>query len=219
MTIDEIAKFARIKGLSVVGTGDFTHPEWLEEIRKSTIQDSVTQLYRSLKSLHSQVWFMLTSEVCTIFESKGKSRKIHHVILAPSIEVVEQINEHLKQYGNLSADGRPILQMHASQLVEEVIEVSRNCMIFPAHAWTPWFSIFGAFSGFDSIGECYEDMTHHIKALETGLSSDPPMNWRLSNLDNFTLVSNSDCHAAKVARATCPKVAGRNAFSSTSTSL
>jgi uncharacterized protein (TIGR00375 family) len=195
MTIKEIARFARIKGLNVVGTGDFTHPKWLEEIKTSVVQDNTTGLYVVSKNAQPQLRFLLTTEVCTIFESKGNSRKVHHVILAPSIEVVDQINDRLKQYGDLSADGRPILKMSASHLVEEVIEVSKASMVFPAHAWTPWFSVFGAFSGFDSIDECYEDMTQHIKALETGLSSDPPMNWRLSGLDRFSLVSNSDCHS------------------------
>jgi uncharacterized protein (TIGR00375 family) len=195
MTIEEIAKFAQIKGLNVVGTGDFTHPEWVREIKETLVQDNNTGLYLVSKGSPHQVRFMLTTEVCTIFDFKEKSRKVHHVILAPSLEVVDQINERLRQYGNLSSDGRPILMMNAAQLVEEVTGVSRATMVFPAHAWTPWFSVFGAFSGFDSIDDCYQDMTQHIKALETGLSSDPPMNWRLSGLDRFALVSNSDCHS------------------------
>jgi uncharacterized protein (TIGR00375 family) len=141
------------------------------------------------------VHFMLTTEVCTIFDFANEAKKVHHVILAPSIDVVVQINEALKKYGDLSADGRPTLNMTAPHLVEEVMQISSENMIFPAHAWTPWFSIFGAFSGFDSVEECYQDMTRHIQALETGLSSDPPMNWRLSKLDRFTLVSNSDSHS------------------------
>ncbi|MEM1551466.1 MAG: endonuclease Q family protein, partial [Candidatus Bathyarchaeia archaeon] len=122
-------------------------------------------------------------------------KKIHHVILTPSIETAVQVNERLAKYGDLSVDGRPTLDMSAPQLVEEVMEVSKDNMVFPAHAWTPWFSIFGAFSGFNSVEECYQDMAKHIYALETGLSSDPPMNWRLSKLDKFTLVSNSDSHS------------------------
>jgi uncharacterized protein (TIGR00375 family) len=195
MTIEEIAKFSQIKGLSVVGTGDFTHPEWVKEIKSTLNQDGDTGLYTVSKRTPSHVRFMLTTEVCTIFDFKATSRKVHHVILAPNLEVVDQINERLKQYGNLSSDGRPILNMNAPHLVEEVMGVSRETMIFPAHAWTPWFSVFGAFSGFDRIDDCYQDMTQHIQALETGLSSDPPMNWRLSSLDRFTLVSNSDCHS------------------------
>jgi uncharacterized protein (TIGR00375 family) len=138
---------------------------------------------------------MLASEVCTIFTAGNESKKVHHVILAPTTEVVAQINDSLFKFGNLRADGRPILDMTAAQLVEEVMQISSENVVFPAHAWTPWFSVFGAFSGFDSIEECYGDMTKHIKALETGLSSDPPMNWRLSKLDKLTLVSNSDCHS------------------------
>jgi len=195
MSIEEIARFAKIKGLNVVGTGDFTHPEWLKEIKTSVVQDDVTGLYYVPTKPVPHVGFMLTTEVCTIFESRERSRKVHHVILAPNLDVVDQINDRLRKYGDLSADGRPILKMSASHLVEEVFESSNANMVFPAHAWTPWFSVFGAFSGFDSIDECYEDMTQHIKALETGLSSDPPMNWRLSRLDKFTLVSNSDSHS------------------------
>ena len=117
------------------------------------------------------------------------------MILTPSMETATQINEALKRFGDLSSDGRPILNMTAPQLVEQVMAISSGNIIFPAHAWTPWFSVFGAFSGFDSMEDCYQDMTKHIHALETGLSSDSPMNWRLSKLDKFTLLSNSDCHS------------------------
>jgi uncharacterized protein (TIGR00375 family) len=143
----------------------------------------------------SSVRFMLQTEVCTIFDYKSESRKIHHVILTPNLETAEQINERLARFGNLTSDGRPTLNASASHLVEEVMGVSNENMVFPAHAWTPWFSIFGAFSGFNTVEDCYQDMTKHIHALETGLSSDPPMNWRLSKLDKYTLVSNSDCHS------------------------
>jgi uncharacterized protein (TIGR00375 family) len=143
----------------------------------------------------SPIRFILTTEVCTIFNYKGESKKVHHVILTPSLETATQINERLEHFGSLSSDGRPILSVTAPQLVEEVMAVSGENMIFPAHAWTPWFSIFGAFSGFDTVEDCYQDMTKHIHALETGLSSDPAMNWRLSKLDRYTLVSNSDCHS------------------------
>ena len=195
MTIAEIARYAKIKGLQIVGTGDFTHPEWLKEIRGSLISEADAGLYKLESNPESPVHFLLTTEVCTIFDFENKSKKVHHVILAPDIDTVAQINSILERYGNLGADGRPILNMTAPQLVEEVMQVSSENMIFPAHAWTPWFSVFGAFSGFDSIEDCYQDMTRHIHALETGLSSDPPMNWRLSKLDRFTLVSNSDCHS------------------------
>ena len=195
MNLEEIARYAKIKGLSLVGTGDFTHPRWLHEIQETLAKDADTGLYRVAKTPESPMRFMLTTEVCTIFDWQGQSKKVHHVILAPNMEVINQINGNLEEYGDLASDGRPILNMTATQLVENVMEISNENMVFPAHAWTPWFSIFGAFSGFDNIEDCYEDMTRHIHALETGLSSDPPMNWRLSKLDKFTLVSNSDCHS------------------------
>jgi len=195
MCIKEIARFAEIKGLNLVGTGDFTHPEWLREMRETLVPEQGTGLYRVADKADSPVQFMLTTEVCTIFNFENAVKKVHHVILTPSIETAVQVNETLKRYGDLAADGRPLLNMTAPQLVEEVMAVSGENLVFPAHVWTPWFSAFGAFSGFDSIEDCYQDMAKHIHALETGLSSDPAMNWRLSRLDRFALVSNSDCHS------------------------
>ena len=195
MNIEEIARFACVKGLNLVGTGDFTHPKWLMELRQTLVQDSDSGLYSIVTNQSSKIRFMLTSEVCTIFNANNESKKVHHVILAPNLEAVVQINDALGRFGDLGADGRPLLNITAEQLVEEVMQITDENMIFPAHAWTPWFSVFGAFSGFDSIEDCYGDMTKHITALETGLSSDPPMNWRLTKLDRFTLVSNSDCHS------------------------
>ncbi|MGD6851926.1 MAG: endonuclease Q family protein [Candidatus Bathyarchaeia archaeon] len=194
MNIEEIAKYAKIKGLNLVGTGDFTHLLWLQEIRETLASEADTGLFK-LAKVDSPVRFMLQTEVCTIFDHGGQSKKVHHVILTPSLETADQINERLAKFGDLKADGRPILDCTAPQLVEEVMAVSGDNMVFPAHAWTPWFSIFGAFSGFNTIKECYQDMTKHIHALETGLSSDPPMNWRLSGLDKYALLSNSDCHS------------------------
>lgn len=195
MHVEEIARFAKIKGLNLVGTGDFTHPKWLKELQETLIQETSTGLYKVAKNPNSPVYFMITTEVSTVFTFENEIKKIHHVILTPNIETAILINDRLARYGNLAIDGRPALNMDAPHLVEEVIEVSSENMIFPAHAWTPWFSIFGAFSGFNSVEECYQDMTKHIYALETGLSSDPPMNWRLSKLDKFALVSNSDSHS------------------------
>ncbi|MFX1412043.1 MAG: endonuclease Q family protein, partial [Promethearchaeota archaeon] len=195
MCIEEIGRFAKIKGLNVVGTGDFTHPRWFEEIEESLTPEADAGLYRVIKNPDLQVYFMLTTEVNTIFTFGNENKKIHHVILTPSVEHAVQINDRLSKYGSLVSDGRPTLNMDAAHLVEEVMKVSSDNVIFPAHAWTPWFSIFGAFSGFNSVEECYQDMTKHIHALETGLSSDPPMNWRLSALDKFTLLSNSDSHS------------------------
>ena len=195
MSLTEIARYAKIKGLNLVGTGYFTHPKWLKEILESLASEQNAGVYKVASNPASPVHFMLTTEVCTIFDVANKSQKVHHVILTPSIDVAVQINDVLRKHGDLDADGRPMLGMTAAQLVEEVIQTSSENMIFPAHVWTPWFGAFGAFSGFDSIEECYQDMTKHIHALETGLSSDPPMNWRLSKLDRFALVSNSDCHS------------------------
>lgn len=195
MSILEIARYGKIKGLNLVGTGDFTHPQWLKEITQTLTSDQDTELFKLTANPTAPVRFMLTTEVCTIWDYKGESKKVHHVILTPTLETATQINDRLKRFGDLASDGRPILDASAPQLVEEVIAVSNDNMIFPAHAWTPWFSVFGAFSGFDRMEDCYQDMTKHIHALETGLSSDSPMNWRLSNLDRFTLLSNSDCHS------------------------
>jgi len=195
MNIDEITRFARIKGLNLVGTGDFTHPKWLEELKEKLVEISNTNLYGYAEDPDSPVRYMITNEVSTIFTFEKEIKKIHHVILTPSLETAVQINERLARYGNLAADGRPTLGMNAPQLVEEVMEVSKDNFVIPSHAWTPWFSIFGAFSGFDRVEDCYQDMTKHIYALETGLSSDPPMNWRLSTLDKYALVSNSDSHS------------------------
>jgi len=195
MTISEIVRFAKIKGLTLVGTGDFTHPKWFSELYNELTEISGSNVYGSKKYPESPVRYMLTAEVCTIYTADEKSKKIHHVLFTPNLETATQINDHLKRYGDLAVDGRPILDMTASQLVEEIMGVSDENEVVPAHVWTPWFSLFGAFSGFDKIEDCYEDMTRHIHALETGLSSDPPMNWRLSALDRFTLISNSDCHS------------------------
>ena len=170
MCIEEIARFARIKGLNLVGTGDFTHPKWLKELQETLVQESDKGVYKVVRNPESSVYFMITTEVSTIFTFEDAVKKIHHIILTPSIETAVQINDRLSKYGDLTVDGRPTLNMNASHLVEEVMEVSSENMVFPAHAWTPWFSIFGAFSGFDSVEECYQDMTKHIYALETGLS-------------------------------------------------
>ncbi len=195
MNIGEIARFARVKGLNVVGTGDFTHPKWLEELKRDLIEAQGINLSRPVKDPASPVHFMITGEVSTIFTVEDKVRKIHHVLLVPNIETAVQVNEKCAKYGNLSIDGRPMLEMSASELVEEVMQVSHENVVIPAHVWTPWFSLFGAFSGFNRIEDCYQDMTKHIFAVETGLSSDPAMNWRLSTLDKYALVSNSDCHS------------------------
>lgn len=191
LTVQELAKWAKIKGIGVLGTGDFTHPIWLEELRDA-LRDTGTGLYE-----HDGMRFMLTSEVNTLFYKGGKAHQIHHVLLAPSIESVERINRELEPFGSLSLDGRPTLQMEARRLVELVIGLEPRAAVVPAHAWTPWFALFGSTSGFDAVEECFEDQAKHIFALETGLSSDPAMNWRLSALDRYALLSNSDSHSAR----------------------
>ncbi len=195
MTVKPIAYYAQIKGLNVVGTGDFTHPLWVKELKENLVEVNNSGLYSVKDEKNPRVFFMITTEVNTVFDYEGKTKRIHHVIWAPSIQTAEQINEALAKYGSLEADGRPTLKMTPPELVEIVLEISKDNVIFPAHAWTPWFSLFGAFSGFNSLKECYQDKSDKIFALETGLSSDPPMNWRVSELDRITIISNSDSHS------------------------
>jgi uncharacterized protein (TIGR00375 family) len=194
MSLKHLIHFAKVKGLGVVGTGDFTHPDWGRELQRSLFQHEGSGLYK-LKDLDS-VLFMVTGEVNTTFTYGKRSRRIHHCLLAPSPEAADLVSNRLSKFGNLASDARPTLQVSAPELVDEVLEADSSCVIFPAHAWTPWFSLFGANSGFDAVTECYQERTHRIFALETGMSSDPPMNWRLSQLDRFCLVSNSDAHSA-----------------------
>ncbi|MEK7540747.1 MAG: endonuclease Q family protein [Patescibacteria group bacterium] len=193
MDLENLDKWAKIKGIKVLGTGDFTHPEWLKNL-KEKLEPAEAGLFK-LHSLDSPTRFILTSEISCIYSKKGKVRKIHILVFAPSFEAVEKINTQLAHIGNLKADGRPILGLDAKELVKIVLDASENCMVIPAHAWTPWFAIFGSKSGFDSIEECFEEYSKHIYAIETGLSSNPAMNWRLSQLDKITLISNSDAHS------------------------
>ncbi len=189
MDVKNLSLWAKLKGVDLLGTGDFTHFLWLEELKRHLKPEG-----DGLFSFEGTL-FILTTEVSNIFSKGGKVRKIHNVIFAPSFEVAEQINNELGSIGNLNADGRPILGLEASELVKIVMGISRDCFIAPGHIWTPWFSLFGANSGFDRIEDCFEDQTEHIYALETGLSSDPAMNWRWSALDGYTLISNSDAHS------------------------
>lgn len=191
LCVPELAKWAKIKGIGVLGTGDFTHPMWLQELQE-TLRPTGTGLFE-----FEGARFMLTVEVNTLFYKRGKAHNIHHVLLAPSFEAVERINRELAQFGSLEIDGRPILQMEAWRLVEIVLGIEPRCVIVPAHAWTPHFAIFGSNSGFDSVEDCFEHQAKHIFALETGLSSDPAMNWRLTKLDRYALISNSDSHSAR----------------------
>lgn len=189
MILEVQSKYAVLKGLNLLGTGDFSHPTWLSELR-SKLKDAGNGLF----SFGGITW-ILTNEVCTVYEQDNKIRKVHHVIHAPSFDVVDQINEQLSKFGSLSSDGRPVFNMTSPQLVELLINVSKDVLVYPAHVWTSWFGCLGSMSGFDSIAECYQDQTKRIYALETGLSSDPGMNWRVSSLDKFTLISNSDSHS------------------------
>ncbi|OIN88454.1 MAG: hypothetical protein AUJ50_00885 [Candidatus Aenigmarchaeota archaeon CG1_02_38_14] len=192
MDLENIAKWGKIKGLDIIGTGDFSHPKWFSEIKSKLQPLSGHGIYE-----YAGMKFMLTTEISTIYQQDKQTRKVHHLIHAPSFEIVEQINEELKKMGgNLDQDGRLLLFKSSPEVVERLMKISPEIMIIPAHAWTPWFSVFGSKSGFDSVEECYQDQTKHIHALETGLSSDPTMNWRLSSLDKFCLVSNSDSHSA-----------------------
>lgn len=194
ITLSGLMSASETKGISLLGTGDFTHPEWMNEIKRDLEEHNETGLYK-IKGSKSKVRFVISTEVSTIFSQNNSVKKIHNIILMPSIESAESLNERLSKYGKLSSDGRPILSMSASELVEIIFQVERNAIVFPAHAWTPYFGVFGSLSGFNSMKDAYEDQEKHIHALETGLSSDSPMNWRISANDKYTLLSNSDMHS------------------------
>lgn len=197
MDLENLDKWAKIKGIKVLGTGDFTHPEWFKNL-KEKLTPAEPGLFK-LKSIKDkfidETRFLLTAEISCIYSKKGRVRKIHIIIFVPSFEVAEKINAQLGWIGNLKADGRPILGLDAKELAKIALNASGDSLIVPAHVWTPWFSIFGSKSGFDSIEECFEDCSKYIYSIETGLSSDPAMNWQLSALDKITLISNSDAHS------------------------
>lgn len=210
MDLENLDKWAKIKGINLLGAGDFTHPQWLKEL-KGKLEPAEPGLFK-LRGVNkikiNNGWnlpngkkdddglrYILTTELSCIYGKNNRTRKIHVMIFAPSFEVVEKINAHLGWIGNLKADGRPILGLDAKELAKIVLGISGEALIVPAHAWTPHFSIFGSESGFDSIQECFEEYSRYIYAIETGLSSDPEMNWRVSALDNITLISNSDSHS------------------------
>ncbi len=189
MEVKSLSAWAKLKGISLMGTGDFTHHLWLEEL-KHYLEDCANGLYR-----HNGVNFILTAEVSSIYSKNNRAYRIHNLIFAPSFKTVDKINERLGKIGNLASDGRPILGLDAEELARIVFDIDEDCMVVPGHIWTPWFSLFGSMSGFDRIEDCFGKQTSKIFALETGLSSDPAMNWRLSALDRFTLISNSDSHS------------------------
>ncbi|MGB9750294.1 MAG: endonuclease Q family protein [Caldisericia bacterium] len=189
MEIPAISKWAKIKGINLVGTGDFTHPDWLREV-KSYLREYEEGIYE-----YDGVYFILSAEVNLIFSFRGKSRKVHINLLSKSIEDVEKLNKAFSEYTDLSIDGRPILPFNCIEFTKLTKDITPETFIYPAHAWTPWFGIFGSVTGFDSLEEAFGDEIKYIHAIETGLSSDPPMNWLVSKLDNFTLLSNSDAHS------------------------
>uniref|UniRef100_A0A7C6EJS9 DNA helicase UvrD n=1 Tax=candidate division WOR-3 bacterium TaxID=2052148 RepID=A0A7C6EJS9_UNCW3 len=188
MSIPKITEYAKLKGIGMIGTGDFTHPEWLNELKEYLqFKDGVYE-YAGIK-------FVLTVEVNNIYTKNGKLRRIHNIIFAPDFQTVEKINGYLSRYGKLEVDGRPTLSLATDEMLKALLDISEEIFLVPSHIWTPWFSLFGSNSGFDSIEECFGNLTERVFALETGLSSDPAMNWRLSSLDRCTLVSNSDAHS------------------------
>lgn len=195
LTIPELSRGAIRKGIRVIGTGDLTHPSWMKEIEEELIE-AEPGLYR-LRSQAEETRFILTGEISTIYKQAGKVRKVHHVICAPDIASAKRIGASLAKVGNILSDGRPIIGITSRNLLEIVLESSPEAFLIPAHIWTPWFSALGSKSGFDTIKDCYLDLEPHIFAVETGLSSDPLMNWMVSSLDRYSLVSNSDAHSAE----------------------
>jgi DNA helicase-2/ATP-dependent DNA helicase PcrA len=209
LTLLELHTSALRKGVSLLGTGDFTHPGWRSEIEDHLVpaEDGLFRLRGDLERCASQdlppscssgtVRFILSTEISSIYKKAGRVRKVHNLVLVPDFETADRLSARLERLGTLSSDGRPILGLDCRLLLELLLELSPRSLFVPAHIWTPWFSVLGSLSGFDSIEECFEDLTPEIFALETGLSSDPGMNWRLSALDRFSLVSNSDAHSAE----------------------
>jgi uncharacterized protein (TIGR00375 family) len=204
MLPESIWRWAQQKGLTVMGTGDFTHPKWFKELGEK-LEPAGNGLFSLKKeyethdvppSCRGDVFFLLSVEISCIYSKNGRTRKVHCLLFVPDFATAAKINLALSRIGNLNADGRPILGLDAKELLKITLDASPEALFIPAHAWTPHFSVFGAVSGFDSMEECFEDLTPHICAIETGLSSDPPMNWRLSALDGITLISNSDAHSA-----------------------
>ena len=204
--LETCAFWAAKKGLKLIGTGDFTHPAWLANL-KSKLAPAETGLFKLKnkkeifasqkppKSCNPDIRFMLSAEISTIYKRGDKVRKVHHCVFAPDFESAEKINRELAKIGKLSSDGRPILKLDSRDLLDIVLASGEASHLVPAHIWTPWFSALGSKSGFDSIDECYGASSKHIFAVETGLSSDPPMNWRVPSLDRFRLISNSDAHS------------------------
>ncbi len=199
--------WAARKGIGLLGTGDFTHPAWRAELREQLVPagEGVYTLREDLRLPHGlggePPRLVITGEISSIYKRGGKTRKVHNLILLPSLEAADELSARLEAIGNIHSDGRPILGLDSRDLLELTLEACPDAEFIPAHIWTPHFAMFGAFSGFDTMEDCFDDLTPCIHAVETGLSSDPPMNWRVSALDPLTLVSNSDAHSpAKLGR-------------------
>ena len=198
--------WARRKGIRMVGTGDFTHPAWRAELREQLVPagEGVYTLRQDLRlpdvAPGEAPRFVITGEISCIYKRHGRTRKVHNLILLPSLEAADELSARLEAIGNIHSDGRPILGLDSRDLLELTLDTCPDAEFIPAHIWTPHFALFGAFSGFDTMEECFGDLTGHIHAVETGLSSDPPMNWRVSALDGLTLVSHSDAHSASPTR-------------------
>jgi len=190
MDVPNLIKWAKYKGINLLGTGDFTHHLWLEELKQylEPVEDRGLFVYQGIH-------FVLSGEVSNIFSWKGRVYRVHNLIMVPTLDLAYQVNKMLSFYGNLTSDGRPTLSMSCKDLAQELFKISQDIILIPCHIWTPWFGLFGSNSGFNSLEEAFQGYTDKITALETGLSSDPAMNWRLSKLDKFSLVSNSDSHS------------------------
>jgi len=194
-TLSNIDKTCHIKGVNIIATGDFTYPDWFSGIKNELEEINKSGLYKLKTAKDDKVKFLLSTELALIYKGGDKVRRIHIMVHAPNIEAVAELNKYLDKKYNIRSDGRPILGMRAPELVKLCLSIHPKFLIYPAHIWTPWFAVFGSKSGFDSMEECFGDQTEHIYAYETGLSSDPEMNWRLSALDKLTLLSNSDAHS------------------------
>lgn len=196
LTLENIEAACRVKGVNIIATGDFTYPAWFESINEKLKETfSGSGLYVLKSAPDDKVKFILSTEVSLIYKDEIRVRRIHLVIHAPNLKAAAALNRELDKRFNIRSDGRPILGISAPELVKLVLKIDERFLIYPAHIWTPWFSVFGSKSGFNALEECFKDQTEHIYAYETGLSSDPEMNWRLSALDNLTCLSNSDAHS------------------------
>ncbi len=196
LTLVNIENTCRIKGVDIIATGDFTYPAWFESIKQELAEIAPgAGLYKLKNASDDKIKFILSTEVSLIYKDAGRARRLHIVLHAPDLAAVQELNKQLDKKFNIRSDGRPILGMSAPELVKLVLNIDERFLIYPAHIWTPWFSVFGSKSGFDYLKECFQDQTGHIYAIETGLSSDPAMNWRLSGLDKLTVLSNSDAHS------------------------